>query len=155
MAKNLMFKNAEDVRDSIMESQKKEIASLYNDWADEIGERAKFYSTKTNASAAVQERYYKELEKQLKETSHQVSNEVYDNVKSNMYTISDAVVKDNVEWLTSFGFSKEGVNAAFSYVPDQVVRNIVTGNVYQSGWSLSSRICGNIVTGKQIGRAHV
>lgn len=139
----LIFKNAEKVRDSITESQKKDIAKLYEGWADEIGKMADYYSHKTTASAPLSERYYKELKKQLQETSHQVSNEVYKQIKNNMYIVSDSVIADNVNWLKEFGFSEEGLNAAFSFVPDSVVRSIVTGQVYESGWSLSARIWGN------------
>ena len=112
----LIFKNAEDAKEAIMVSQKKEIAQLYEDWADEIGERAKFYSHKSTASAPLSERYYRELQKQLRATSQEVSNEIYKKIKTNIYTVSDAVVKDNVDWLKSFGFSADGLNAAFSFV---------------------------------------
>lgn len=136
----LIFANAEKARDAIVESQKKEIASLYQQWADEIGERAKYYSHKSTSSSVVSERQMKELQKQLTETSHQVSNEVYQNIKGSIYTVSDAVVRDNVEWLKQFGFSESGLNAAFSSVPDQIVRMLVTGQIYEGGWNLSSRI---------------
>lgn len=137
---SLIFKDAEAAKAAIMASQQKEIAKLYEDWADEIGERAKYYSHKSNASAPVSERYYKELQKQLRATSRQVSNEVYKKIKGNIYLISDAVVKDNIDWLASFGFSMEGLNVAFSYVPDEIVRSLITGQIYESGWSLSQRI---------------
>lgn len=140
---SLIFKDAEAAKAAIMASQQKEIAKLYEDWADEIGERAKYYSHKSTASAPVSERYYRELQKQLRATSQQVSNEVYKKIKGNIYLISDAVVKDNVDWLASFGFSMEGLNAAFSYVPDEIVRNLITGQIYESGWSLSQRIWGD------------
>lgn len=144
MAANpLIFKNSEKVRDSITESQKKDIAKLYDNWADEIGNMADYYAKKTTSSAPVSERYYRELKKQLRTTSQEVSNEVYKKIRGNMYTVSDAVVADNVNWLKQFGFSEDGLNAAFSYVPDSVVRSIVTGQVYESGWSLSERIWGN------------
>lgn len=139
----LIFKDAEKAKDAIMASQKKEIAQLYEDWADEIGERAKYYSHKTNASAAVSAMQMKELQKMLKTTGQQVSNEVYSKIKGNMYTIADAVVADNIKWLESFGFSKDGLNAAFSYVPDEVVRNLITGQIYDGGWNLSARIWGD------------
>lgn len=139
----LIFKDSEVAVASIMDSQKKEIAALYEQWADEIGEKAKYYSHKTTASAPLSERYYKELEKQLRATSQEVSNEVYNKIKHNIYTVADAVVADNVKWLEQFGFSAEGLNAAFSYVPDSVVRNIITGQIYDSGWSLSARIWGD------------
>lgn len=140
---SLIFKDAEAVKIAIMASQQKEIAKLYEDWADEIGERAKYYSHKSNASAPVSERYYKELQKQLRQTSQEVSNEIYKKIKSNIYTVADAVVSDNVKWLESFGFSSKGLNAAFSYVPHEIVQNLITGQIYDSGWSLSSRIWGD------------
>lgn len=139
----LIFKDAEAAKIAIMASQQKEITKLYEDWADEIGERAKYYSHKSNASAPVSERYYKELQKQLRQTSQEVSNEIYKKIKSNIYTISDAVVTDNIKWLQSFGFSSDGLNAAFSYVPHEIVQNLITGQIYDSGWSLSSRIWGD------------
>lgn len=140
---SLIFKDAEAVKAAIMASQQKEIAKLYEDWADEIGERAKYYSHKSTASAPVSERYYRELQKQLRQTSQEVSNEIYKKIKSNIYTVADAVVSDNVKWLESFGFSSTGLNAAFSYVPHEIVQNLITGQIYDSGWSLSSRIWGD------------
>ena len=140
---SLIFKDSEAAKLAIMDSQKKEIAALYESWTDEIGERAKYYSHKSTASAPLSERYYRELQKQLRETSQQVSNEVYGIIKNNTYAVADAVVADNVKWLEQFGFSAKGLNAAFSYVPDSVVRNLFTGQIYDSGWSLSSRIWGD------------
>lgn len=140
---SLIFKDAEAAKAAIMASQQKEIAKLYEDWADEIGERAKYYSHKSTASAPVSERYYRELQKQLRQTSQEVSNEVYKKIKSNIYTVADAVVSDNVKWLESFGFSSDGLNAAFSYVPHEIVQNLITGQIYDNGWSLSSRIWGD------------
>lgn len=140
---SLIFKDAEAAKAAIMASQQKEIAKLYEDWADEIGERAKYYSHKSTASAPVSERYYRELQKQLRQTSQEVSNEIHKKIKSNIYTVADAVVSDNVKWLESFGFSSTGLNAAFSYVPHEIVQNLVTGQIYDSGWSLSSRIWGD------------
>lgn len=139
----LIFKNAEKAKDAIMASQKKEIADLYEKWADEIGEKAKYFSHKSTASSVVSERQMKELQKMLRTTGQEVSNEVYHKIKKNMYTISDAVVADNIKWLESFGFSKDGLNAAFNYVPDEIVRNLITGQIYDSGWSLSKRIWGD------------
>ena len=136
----LLFEDAAKAKNAIMASQQKEIAKLYDDWANDIADRAKFYSHKTTASAPLSERYYKELYKQMKATSQMVSDEVAGIIKGNMYTIADSVVADNVKWLESFGFSPDGLNAAFSYVPHDVVQMLVTGQVYQSGWSLSQRI---------------
>lgn len=139
----LIFKDAEAAKNAIMDSQKKEIAALYEKWADEIHDKAYYFAMKSTASSVVSERQMKELKKMLKTTGQQVSNEIYHKIKGNMYTIADAVVADNVKWLESFGFSKDGLNAAFNYVPDEVVRNLITGQIYDSGWSLSARIWGD------------
>jgi len=135
-----IFKDAEKARDAITQQQKIEIAKIYQKWADEIGERAKHFSHQPTASSVVSERQMRELQKQLRATSQVVANEIYSKIKSNIYLTADAVVKDNVKWLKEFGFSAKGLNAAFNYVPDSIVRKIVTGQIYDSGWSLSSRI---------------
>lgn len=136
----LIFEDAEKARDAITASQKKEIAKLYENWAAEIGERAKYYSHKSAPSYAVAERQMKELMKQMEATSHEVANEIYTGVKKNIYLVADSVVQQNVEWLKSLGFAGDTLDAAFNYVPDEIVRNIITGQIYDSGWSLSKRI---------------
>lgn len=143
MANKLVFKDAEEAKKSIMVEQQREIAKLYEDWADDIAKQAEYYSHKFTSSAFVSERYYKQLRRQLRKTSQEVSNEIYNKIKSNMYLISDEVVKSNVKWLKSFGFSEEGLNATFSYVPKDTVERLVTGQIYKSGWSLSKRIWGD------------
>lgn len=143
MANKLVFKDAEEAKKSIMVEQQREIAKLYEDWADDIAKQAEYYSHKFNSSAFISERYYKQLRRQLRKTSQEVSNEIYNKIKSNMYLISDEVVKSNVKWLKSFGFSEEGLNATFSYVPKDTVERLVTGQIYKSGWSLSKRIWGD------------
>ena len=136
----LIFRDAEKARDAIVASQKKEIAQLYEDWADEIGERAKYYARKSTASSAVSEMQMKELQKMLRATSHEISNEVYSKIKQNIYLISDHVVSDYIKWMASFGFSESNLSVAFSRVPDNIVRMLITGQIYDSGWSLSKRI---------------
>ena len=141
MAKDpLIFKDAEKARNAITQQQKAEILKTYQKWADEIGEKAKVYSHKTAPSYAVAERQMKELEKQLRATSDKVANEIYGGIKSSIYTVSEAVVGTNKEWLKSLGFEGETLDIAFNYVPDEMVQKLVTGQIYDSGWSLSKRI---------------
>lgn len=142
-ANPLIFKNAEDVRNSITLNQTIEISKLYERWADDIGKKAKAYSKKEAPSYWVKERQAKVLEKQLRETSKQVINEAYGIIKNNMYLTSNAIVKDAVEFGKKMGIPENTLSAAFTSVADNSIRNIITGNVYDSGWSLSSRIWGN------------
>ena len=136
----LLFEDAAKAKDAIMVSQQKEIQMLYLDWAEDIADKAYYYAMKSNASAAISEKYYKELYKQMKETNKQLGKEIQGIITGNMYTIADSVVASNVEWLKTFGFSAEGLNAAFSYIPNDVVQRLITGQIYQGGWNLSQRI---------------
>lgn len=137
---NLIFVDSEIVKQKIMDEQKKEIAALYQQWADDIGKKAEYYAHKGTASAPLQSAQLKELQRMLNETSKQVSLEIEKKIAENIYTVADAVVADNVKWLKSLGFNTGGVDMAFSSVPDSIVRRMVTGNIYASGWSLSKRI---------------
>ena len=141
MAKDpLIFKDAEKARNAITQQQKVEILNLYQEWADEIGKKAKQYSHKTAPSYAVAERQMKELEKQLRETSDNITTEIYTGIKQSIYKVSESVVNTNKEWLKSLGFEGETLDIAFNYVPDEIVQKLVTGQIYDSGWSLSKRI---------------
>lgn len=139
MAK-LTFKDAEVARDAIMASQKKEIEALYKQWADEIGKRAEYYAHKTTASSVVSEAQMRELKKMLEASSAHVSQEIQGIITDNIYTVADSVVQCNTAWMAQFGFSAQGLNAAFNHVPDQVVKRLVTGQIYEGGWNLSKRI---------------
>lgn len=144
MAANpLIFQSAEQARDAIQASQKKEIAALYEQWAKQIGAKAVKFSHQSNLSAPVSEMQMRELEKMLRQANEQVTKEVNGIIVRNMYRSSNVVVQSNVEWLKSLGFDGEAVNVAFSNVPTGIVQNIITGNIYQGRWNLSSAIWGN------------
>lgn len=144
MAANpLIFQSAEQARDAIQASQKKEIAALYEQWAKQIGAKAVKFSHQSNLSAPVSEMQMRELEKMLQQANKQVTKEVNGIIVRNMYCSSNVVVQSNAEWLKSLGFDGEAVNVAFSNVPTGIVQNIVTGNIYQGRWNLSSAIWGS------------
>lgn len=143
MAKGLRFKNAEKARDEITAEQLKRISKLYNDWADEIAKKAERLKQNGTMSSELQEQQTKELEQALRKTSQKVANEVNRIVKYGMTKICQSVIVQNEDWMESLGFPKDVISAAFSSVPDNVVRNIVTGKIYDSGWSLSKSIWGD------------
>lgn len=142
-ANKLIFKNAEIARDSITASQKKQIQKLYSDWADDISKKARSLSHKDTYSSGVASRQMRELENQLRQTGQQMSNKLYSTIKNNILLVSDEVIKCNNEWLASLGFSEKGIEAAFSYVPNDIVSKLITGQIYESGWSLSKSIWGD------------
>ena len=137
---SLVFKDAEQARDSICINDQRKIRDLYAEWADKVAERAEFYEKKTTASSYWQQQQMLELERQLRSQSMQIHREIEAGSKSSMYMIADSVVGCNAEFLKDLGFKEEGINAAFTSIPNRVVSNIVTGQIYKSGWSLSKAI---------------
>lgn len=142
-ANHLFLRSAEFARDNLLSKQKKEIEQLYNKWADDIGKKAEYYKMKTTSSSVVSEMQLRSLEKQLRASSQVLSNEISSKIKSNMRIMADSVVSSNKDWLRSLGFSEKGLDIAFSHVPTEAIQTLVSGQVYRSGWSLSSRIWGN------------
>lgn len=139
----VILKDAEAARDAITAAQYQHISGLYTEWANELGEQAKFWAGKDTQSAMMRELQYKQLQKAVTEQSHVVSNGVYQSSKDALYTVSEAVVSSLTAYTASLGFEHMAVAAAYNSIPTTVVNQLVTGQLYENGWNLSSAIWGN------------
>lgn len=139
----LTLQDAAAARDAITAKQRWEIHDLYFQWAKEIGERADYWAKKQTSSSVLLEQQARELRTMLYRSGYNLTEELCSGIKSNLYLTADSVVRNAAEWMSQFGFSEKGISASFVSVPDQVVRNLVTGNIYEGGWNLSSRIWGS------------
>lgn len=137
---SLVFRDAEVARDNICIEDQKKIRDLYKEWAEEVGEKAKYYESKTTASSYWQQQQMLVLQKQLERQSIEIHKQIESGAKQSMYTVADKVVGANAAYLSALGFPKDGLNAAMTSIPPNVVNNIVTGQIYESGWSLSKAI---------------
>lgn len=134
----LVLKDAEKARDAITAAQQKEIRDAYARWARECGEMADYYATKTIWSAEQQRLQLIDLQRRLTAQSYEVSSEINGTIRHNIYVMADQVCKANEKFLRDLGFANTGM--AFRSVPDDVVRKLITGQVYDTGWSLSKAI---------------
>jgi SPP1 gp7 family putative phage head morphogenesis protein len=148
----LIFRDAEKSRDAMTLAQRRDIKRLYAEWAEEVGETAEHYAQKSTNSAALSERYYRDLESSLIAASERISEDVEGIITNNMRHISETVVTSNAKWLTSLGFEAAAIrNISMSAVPETIVQRLVTGQIYESGWSLSKSLWSdNLQTHKQI-----
>lgn len=142
---SLVFRDAEVARDNICIEDQKKIRDLYKEWAEEVGEKAKYYENKTTASSYWQQQQMLELQRQMKSQSAEIHKQIESGAKQSMYTVADSVVGCNAKFLEELGFlSKDGsLDIAMTSIPPNVVNNIVTGQIYESGWSLSKAIWGD------------
>lgn len=140
-----IFKYATAVRDSVTKEQQAYIENVYKQWSEDVLEQAEYYSKLTTGSSPVSQAYYQQLYQQMQAQSKEIANGVYTNITNGMAQVSDAVVKDAVNWMSGFGFSKKGLDAAFSYIPQSTVNSLITGSVYgkPGSWSLSAAIWGD------------
>lgn len=140
-----IFKYSTAIRDSITKEQEQYITDLYKQWSEDVQKQADWYAKHGTPSAPLSSMYYNKLYNQMQQQSKEISNSVYTNIKNGMFKVSDAVVKDATDWMSGFGFDKDGIAAAFSYIPQSTVNALVTGSVYggPGSWSLSSAIWGD------------
>lgn len=143
MKQSLIFKKSELFRDSLTKQQQKEIANLYKQWARELGRMAERYDKMPAPSASLQAQRVRELQQQVLAMSRQVSREVQGKIRTSIFLMSEEVVRNNAQFLSDLGFPQRLCNIAFSSVPDRAVRRLVTGQIYDSGWSLSKAIWGD------------
>lgn len=60
-------------------------------------------------------------------------------IKGSVYKVSNAVVQNNLSWLSGLGLTFEGKVA---HVPQDVIANIMSGKLYGNDWNFSSAIWG-------------
>ena len=137
MAQKFSLKSAEQVRTSVTMAQQKEIKKLYEQLYQDV---TKQVSVMGNENIKKQNLIL--LQRDIKTRIQQINDDIQNGIIRNMKIVSNAVVVDTRTFLKQMGFKDSDINNAFMHVPDQIVRNIITGNVYQEGWTLSGTIWG-------------
>ena len=141
MRRNNPFKKSEGQRIKITKAQEKQIKKLYQDVADEIEERAKYYAGRTNAGSMLRLVQLNDLKSSIKDSMDNVNSSSQSIIKSNMMKMSQVVFKDNVQLLKAMGFIE--VDTRYAYVPRDIVNQLVSGKLYKGKWSLSKSIWNN------------
>lgn len=136
--KKLNFADAEKAKQKVTATQQQEIKKLYENVANKIADKAKKLSK--NPDSSFKAKQAKELQKQLEAALNECSVELNELINRNLYIVSDAVVGDTKAWLKELGFPENGIDAALSSIDVDAVNRVITGQIYESGWSLSSAI---------------
>lgn len=134
MAK-LNLNTAEQLRIQLTEEQQKQIEDLYKKASRRVAAQAK--KAPRVPSDALRKRYLNELRKQINVQLKNIGEELEGTIKDNMRRVSQSVCDANLDFLTQAGMPIAG---AFSHVPDDIVRALATGTVYEGNWSLSQSI---------------
>lgn len=136
---NLKLNNAEDLRVKLTNRQQKSIVQIYKKASQSVAQQAKKLENKNNVSSILRQRYLKALQEQIDTQMKQAQADLEGMITDNMVQVSQQVSQATIDFLNEVGLSVEG---AFSHVPDQIVKNIATGKIYEGKWSLSSALWG-------------
>lgn len=136
----LRFLKAEQTRQQVTKEQLQYITSMYQSIADEFAVKIENLSDKTNISSILKTQYLREYQKELADQIGKLNRQIESNIKIGMREVAQSVVDEEVKRVLSFGLS--GISGKFSNIPQDVVETIVSGQLYQSDWSLSSAIWG-------------
>lgn len=133
----LSLNTAESLRTQLTAQQQKSIAYLYSKASKDVAKQMKLLKGKQNISAVLQQKYLNKLQSQIDERMQQAQNELDGMITGNMKSVASAVTAASFDFADKLGLQ---FSAELSHVPDSVVKNIVTGKVYEGKWSLSTAI---------------
>ena len=137
MAQVLRFKNADKVRLSITQQQQRDILAMYKQLSKDVSKQISSIGKRNMQRSSLMM-----LQHNIDNRIRQLNDDIRNNVVRNMRTMAESVVDDSREFLLRCGFAEKDVAKAFNHVPAQVVRNIYTGNIYDTPWSLDNAIWG-------------
>lgn len=135
MAFELDLTSAERVRAQITSQQEKDICNLYRRAVRAINQETKKLPNTT--SGVLRAMYLNKLKGQINEQLNLLGSDLESLIEGNMKSAAEAVVMDNLSFLTYVDMPIEG---AFSHVSRDVIESIITGRIYQGNWSLSKAI---------------
>ena len=127
-------------RNEIIKVQDAQIKQLYKEAAEEVADRAKFFMNRDNISSVLRTQYLSELSEQLRQRMESIDNKTQNIILNGMRNVSSSVVKENAERLLRMGFTNVVASTSYLYVPDDIVRELVSGKLYEGRWSLSRAI---------------
>lgn len=138
------FEYVEKQKVQLTNDELKNISKLYENWSKDITKEwgGKFTTT---YSSAVKKTQMLQLRKALREQAKLIANQVENNIKSSLYTISNKVVDSMVLSLSELGVNSKLLRANFASISTNVIENLVNGSIYgaKGSWSLSKAIWGD------------
>lgn len=143
MATKVKLLDAEKAKARIDRTQQRQIKDMYTQAAKELDKKIIKYSKRDNISSQLQKMQMQNLREQVGNELDKISNGIYEICTNSMMEVSGAVVLANQKLLVSMGFPEEIASNALMNVPQEVVKVISTGRVYDESWKLSEAIWGS------------
>ena len=131
------LRSSEFAKKQLTKAQERRIRQIYENSLKAIEERTKFLEGKDNISSGLRRVYLAEMKSEVNGILKNVGKEVEFTTKDTMYKVAESVVADSRKLLGTLGIN---ANVAFSHVPQDIVRSISSGNLYEGSWTLSKAV---------------
>lgn len=132
---HLDFSSAEEQRNRISQEQAQSIRDMYRQASEEIGRMAE--RAPRVPSDALRKEYLNKLQGQINRELQDIQSQLDGTVRSSMLDTVQEVVRDASNFANGFGLSIKG---AYSHVPTDVVRAVMSGQLYEGNWTLSKAL---------------
>lgn len=132
------LKKAEEVRINITQKLQKQCVRYYEQLYREIKQKVE-----QMGAGDLQRINLMQIMRDINRRINEINQAIEQNIKSSMIDVCVSVTEDKAEYLLQYGFDKSIIEDAFIRIPSQIVENILNGQIYQEGWSLSSAIWGS------------
>lgn len=130
--------NAEKLRNRLTKEQEQEIANTYKQVADKVKKKLKSIPDNGTATSALKKQQLQQLKKLLDSEYKSMRDKIGKQIEQKAKETTQGPINAAKEFAKKLGFVK--LEGSYASVPNDVISSIVTGQVYDGDWSLSSAL---------------
>ena len=130
--------NAEKLRNRLTKEQEQEIANTYKQVADKVKKKLKSIPNNGTATSALKKQQLQQLKKLLDSEYKSMRDKIGKQIEQKAKETTQGPINAAKEFAKKLGFVK--LEGSYASVPNDVISSIVTGQVYDGDWSLSSAL---------------
>lgn len=130
--------NAEKLRNRLTKEQEQEIANTYKQVADKVKKKLKSIPDNGTATSALKKQQLQQLKKLLDSEYKSMRDKIGKQIEQKAKETTQGPINAAKEFAKKLGFVK--LEGSYASVPNDVVSSIITGQVYDGDWSLSSAL---------------
>lgn len=130
--------NAEKLRDRLTKEQEQEIANTYKQVADKVKKKLKSIPDNGTATSTLKKQQLQQLKKLLDSEYKSMRDKIGKQIEQKAKETTQGPINAAKEFAKKLGFVK--LEGSYASVPNDVISSIVTGQVYDGDWSLSSAL---------------
>lgn len=134
----LRLKKAEEVKVKLQKQQLKEVRQVFHRAAQDIERQYNNLPPAIDNFGYAQQLYLEDLQTKITRETYQVYNEIGGLVEKGALAASEAVATEMTAWCQKIGFA-----GSFAAVPRKTIDLLISGQVYDKPWTLSSAVWNN------------